>query len=492
MQVVADLHLHSKYSRAVSPQMTLPVMAQVAQQKGLDLLSAADFTHPAWFKEISELLEEAGEGVYQVKVQSEKLKVIKPTYFLLSTEIASIYKHKDKLRRIHNLLFVPSLAVAAKVTAALLKKGANLAADGRPIVGISSRNLLELLLEVDERCFLIPCHIWTPHFGVFGSASGYDSLTDAFEDLAPYVYGIETGLSSDPDMNWSLKELQTRSILSFSDAHSAPKMGRECTVFELEAMNYTSLKKAIMRPSVIANEVKQSYKIRNSLEEIAASPSSAAGPDPRNDNRILYTVEFYPEEGKYHFSGHRACKVSYGPKEIRQKGTVCPVCHRKMTEGVLVRVQQLANEPLSQRLNITSDLGVQWYRDTQQDHPPFVRLVPLLEIVAEGAGLTIGSKKVQNMFMKLLEECGSEMDILLKKPIVEIEKIGGDLACSPRWSSGEAGRQAGRIAEGIEKVRAGNIVIEPGYDGEYGKVKIWREGEKVEEAKKKAQLGFDF
>ena len=209
MQYVLDLHLHSKYSRAVSPQMTLPVMAELATQKGIDILSASDFTHPVWFKEISEQLEEAEEGLYKLK--SEVNSTIR---FLLSTEISSIYKQGEKLRRIHNLIFVPNLAVAQKLSKELVSKGCNLNADGRPIIGLSSKALLELLLSIDERSYLIPAHIWTPHFGIYGSASGFDSLEEAFGDLAPEIFGIETGLSSDPDMNWQVKELRNRSILS--------------------------------------------------------------------------------------------------------------------------------------------------------------------------------------------------------------------------------------------------------------------------------------
>lgn len=238
MEYIADLHLHSKYSRAVSQNMTLPIMAAYAAQKGIDILTTSDWTHPLWFKEIQGQLEEAGQGLYKLKTQnsrvkstSQKSKVEMDILFLLSTEISSIYKQGDKLRRIHNLVFVPNLETAEKVTRELLRRGCNLSADGRPIIGISSRNLLELLLNIDKRAFLIPSHVWTPHFGMYGSASGFDSIEESFGNLAPYIYGIETGLSSDPDMNWQVGELQARSILSFSDAHSPAKMGRELTVF---------------------------------------------------------------------------------------------------------------------------------------------------------------------------------------------------------------------------------------------------------------------
>jgi len=444
MHYVTDLHLHSKYSRAVSPQMTLSVMASYARQKGIDILTAADFTHPVWLKEIQSLLEQAEEGLYRLKDEDATLK---PVRFMLSTEIASIYKQGDKLRRIHNLLFVPSLEIAEKLTKALVSRGCNLNADGRPIVGISSEALLELLLSIDDRSFLIPCHIWTPHFGVYGSASGFDSLEEAFGKFAKYIYGIETGLSSDPDMNWQIKELVNRSILSFSDAHSPAKMSREATVFDLEEPTYENIKKAIMR-----------------LPKKLETP-----------NKIAYTLEFYPEEGKYHFSGHRNCKVSVGPEEIRSGGTTCPVCHRKLTEGVLYRVQELSDESLLDRVETKENsAGVKWYIDKKHIQPPYVKLVPLLEIVAESLGSTVASQKSKDLYAKLCKELESELHVLLRAPIADIEKVGGM-----------------KMAQGVTKVREGNIAIEPGYDGEYGKVAIWEEGE-VKQMLDVPQLKLDF
>lgn len=467
MRYVADLHLHSKYSRAVSPQMTLSVMAAYARQKGLDILSAADFTHPLWFAAMREILVEAEEGLYVSREESpdEPRKV----RFLLSTEISSIYKHGDKLRRIHNLIFVPNLAVADKVNTELVARGCNITADGRPIVGISSRNLLELLLTIDARCYLIPCHIWTPHFGIYGSASGFDSLEEAFGDLAPYVFGIETGLSSDPDMNWQVKELMHRSILSFSDAHSPAKMSREATVLELEAPTYENIRQAFMRLSVIASE-----------REAISSGIAMSSPTPRNDkNKIAYTLEFYPEEGKYHFSGHRNCKIIQGPDEIRADGNLCTVCRRRLTEGVLYRVQQLADPTLltrAQEKGVTD--GIKWYTDNLNIQPDYIKLVPLLEIVAESLGSTVMSMKSKNLYAKLCAELASEIDILLTTSLADIERIGGEV-----------------VAEGISKVRGGNIAIDPGYDGIFGKVAIWTEEEKRSnkmKSKRGPQLRLDF
>lgn len=442
MQYVTDLHLHSKYSRAVSKYMTLPVMAQVAKQKGLDILTASDFTHPLWFKELTLLLEEEYEGIYILKTDKQAPR---KTHFVLSTEISCIYKQGDKVRRIHNLIFAPNLETVEKINRSMTKRGVNISSDGRPIMGLSAKNVLELLMEIDERCFLIPCHIWTPHFGVYGSASGFDSLDEAFEELSPYIFGIETGLSSDPDMNWSVPELATRTILSFSDAHSAPKMGREATVVALQEMTYANL--------------------RNAFNKKEQTPN----------NTILYTIEFYPEEGKYHFSGHRNCKVSYGPEEIRLKGNICPQCKRKMTEGVLYRVQQLADPEFTGRVEEKkNNFGLKWFTDTKKEQPPYVKLVPLLEIVAESMRATVASQKVQMQFARLCLTLGNEIDILLNIPIEEIEKIGGE-----------------RLAEGIAKIRAGTISIVPGYDGEYGKVSIWQNDDESSQPKKTPQLSLD-
>ncbi|MGI8419861.1 MAG: endonuclease Q family protein [Candidatus Levyibacteriota bacterium] len=438
MQYVTDLHLHSKYSRAVSPQMTLPVMTEYARQKGLDILSAADFTHPVWFKEIQSQLEESEEGLYTLRMENEEWGMMKKIRFLLSTEIASIYKQGDSVRRIHNLVFVPSLEIAEKTNKELVRRGANLNADGRPIVGLSCENLLELVLSIDERSYIIPAHVWTPHFGVYGSASGFDSLEEAFGKLAPYVYGIETGLSSDPGMNWQMPELMNRSILSFSDAHSAPKMSREATVMELEVPSYENIRKAIMRSSK---------------------------PELGEANKIIYTLEFYPEEGKYHFSGHRDHKVVLGPDEIRENGNICPVCHRRLTEGVLFRVQQLADEKLLHRTQTNiNDAGVKWYTDSLKIQPPYIKLVPLLEIAAESLGSTVNSQKSKNLYAKLCSELKSELHVLLRAPIAYIEKVGG-----------------GKLAQAVTKVRKGNISIDPGYDGIFGKVQIWHEGEEKAE-----------
>src|SRR3989344_962504 len=279
MNFVADLHLHSKYSRAVSQQMILPEVAKWASKKGIQILTTGDWTHPLWIREIKSQLKEKSEGLYGLKSEGDSGSSTRMTgrepLFLLSTEIASIYKEKDKLRRIHNLLFAPNLEIAEKISNELRNRGCNLNADGRPIIGLTSRNLLELCLEIDKKVILIPCHAWTPHFGVYGSASGYDSISECFGDLSPYIYGVETGISSDPWMNWQIPELKNRSILSFSDAHSLPKMAREATVFEidktLDSLSYMDIGRAI------------TYQMKKN-----------SGKNVSENCKVAYTIEFYP------------------------------------------------------------------------------------------------------------------------------------------------------------------------------------------------------
>jgi len=469
--------------------MTLPVMEQYARQKGLDLLTTGDFLHTLWFKEIREELEENGEGIYKLKTQNSKfknetkdLKTGKDVLFLLSAEISSIYKQGDKLRRIHNLIFVPDFEVAEKVIKELKRRGCNLSSDGRPIVGISSKNLLELVMGIDARAFIIPCHVWTPHFGIYGNASGFDSLEEAFGDYAKYVYGIETGLSSDPDMNWGVRELKGRSILSFSDAHSPAKMGREATVF-------------IRRPADKNRISNFQFPISKSKERFDISYDDIRRAIMRDEERRLeigYTVEFYPEEGKYHFSGHRNCKYVASPKDIEERGNICPVCKRRLTEGVDLRVRQLADKKLMGRVERRQDAqGVGWFGDRMGLQPPYVKLVPLLEIAAESLLSTVASQKSQNLYAKLCGELGNEIDVLLRSKIQDIDRVGGEM-----------------VAEGVKRVRGGDIVIRPGYDGEFGVVRIWevpegtslrdkkdgasfRDRRKAMQRVSKGQLGFD-
>jgi len=450
MELVADLHLHSKYSRAVSPQMVVPEMVKWAKLKGIDLLGTGDFTHPQWLSELKANLEECGQGVFRVKSQisnlkcqinNSNLKSEKETKFLLTTEISSIYSQGGRTRKIHNLIIAPSFFAADKISTALRARGCNLTSDGRPIVGLSAKNILELVLGVDDACLVIPCHVWTPWFSLYGANSGFDSLEECFGELSKYISAVETGLSSDPEMNWQVADLDNRSLVSFSDAHSPAKLGREATVFEVERLDFDNISGAI-------KEVE--------------SPAGAGG------GKVKYTVEFYPEEGKYHYTGHRNCGVVQSPEETEKKGTTCAVCGKKLTVGVMERVRKLGKMG-GAREKRTDENGVRWIK--KEGKPPFVKLVPLAEIIAETLGVGESAASVAREYQNLTEKLGNEIGILMKSDLEEIAKIGGE-----------------KLAKGVLKVRSGDIFIKPGFDGEYGKVKVWR-GDKEEEMEDKGRVG---
>ena len=407
MKVIADLHIHSKYARAVSPQMTIPTIAEWAVKKGIELVGTGDFTHPLWFREIKNNLEEAEEGVYRPRSGNVR--------FLLTSEISCIYSDKGKGRRIHTLICFPKISDVEKFNAKLTSLGANLFSDGRPIVGLSLKQIAQTALVVNPKALVIPAHAWTPWFGIYGANSGYDSLAEAFGDLTKYIPAVETGLSSDPAMNWKMAELAGRSIVSFSDAHSPAKIGREATVFELPKITFENIKNL----------------------------------------NIAYTIEFYPEEGKYHYTGHRKCGVVYSPLEAKKMGLICPVCGKPLTIGVMGRVEHLATlniETKSER----DKYGVRWIHPKGQARPPYTMTVPLMEILAEAYGVGVGSRKVTDNCELITNNCGSEFKVLLETLLGEIQKIAGE-----------------KVAEAIAKVRSGDIFIEPGYDGVFGKVKVW-------------------
>lgn len=428
MAYVADLHIHSRFSRACSQQLNIPNLTEWARLKGIDVLGTGDFLHPLWFAELKSQLKEDGSGF--LTQDSSDVK------FVLTVEVASIYSHKGAVRRIHNVIFLPSFDSAAKLQQALLSKRVNLSSDGRPIVGISSKGLLSLTLQVSEQAIFVPSHIWTPWFGVFGSESGYDSLEECFEDLTQYVYGIETGLSSSPAMNWRIKELDNRSILSCSDAHSLPNLGREATVIgENIASGYPGLFKAI------------------------------------KEQKIAGTIEFYPEEGKYHYTGHRNCGIKYSLEDTKEKGTICPKCGRGLTVGVMERVEELASRQ-NHELRIMNHGGI--ITSETLNRPGYRMLVPLLQIIAESFNTAPTTQKVILEYKKLTNVLGSEIKILTKVNIPEIAKISGL-----------------KVAEGVERVRKGELHIDPGFDGVYGVVKIWDHGEDAqkEETARAPQLG---
>lgn len=431
MNFVADLQLHSKFSRAVSKNMVLPEIAAWTKRKGMGLVATGDWTHPMWMKEIKEHLEENGNGLLKLKNGTSD-----DPLFLLATEVSCIYSQGGKGRRIHTLVWVPSIASADKINKEMTKQGCNLLSDGRPIIGLTSIQVAELVLTIEPNALIIPAHAWTPWFSVFGSMSGFNSLKEAFGPYEKYIYAVETGLSSSPSMNWRIKELDSRSILSFSDAHSGPKLGREATVFDIagDVCSYDAIYSAIRQ---------------------------------KGPSKILYTIEFHPEEGKYHWSGHRSCNIRWGPKETEKKGTSCPVCGKSLTQGVEQRVSELAGRS-EEDLNLTSveypvakGITIQMTGSkTFPNRPPFVMLVPLQEVIAECIGSPVTSPKVQTPYRQLTDALGGEFSVLLSASHDEIAKIAGE-----------------RVAVGIQKVRKGDIVIDPGYDGVFGVVKLWKEGE---------------
>jgi len=404
MKIVADLHIHSKYSRATSRNMNLEVLTAWSRLKGIDLMGTGDFTQPDWFEELKLKLKETkkGSGFYTIDKKESQI------YFVPTAEIACIYSKNGSVRKIHIVLIAPSLEAAEKINKELNKIG-NLKSDGRPILGLDAKKLVEIVLKVAPKTIIMPAHIWTPWFSLFGSKSGFDTLEECFEELSGEIFAIETGLSSDPQMNWRLSQLDKVSIVSCSDCHSPSKTGREATVFDIKP-NFNSLREALK--------------------------------NPKEGEKILYTIEFYPEEGKYHYTGHRDCHIAQSPKETQKSGTTCPVCKKSLTVGVMHRVDELADRPLN-------------YQD--KNRPPYKSLVPLLEIIAEAQGIgSTQSKKVQEEFLKVIKKFKNEFNVLLDEPIKSIEKYDK------------------KLADGIKKMREGKINIAPGYDGVFGKVKIWQ------------------
>jgi len=402
-QYIADLHFHSKHSRAVSKDMDLEHISRWAAIKGMEVITTADFTHPAWFKELTSKLQPQDNGLYRLAGGHD------PTHFMLTTELSCIYSKGGRGRRIHMVVIMPDLPSVEKLNARLNLIG-NLKSDGRPILGLDVEELAKIILETSDQAIVIPAHIWTPWFSMFGSESGFDTVEECFGKMTKHIYAIETGLSSDPAMNWRLTQLDRLAIVSFSDAHSPDKMGRESTVFELEQLSYSSIIKAL----------KQQGGVKN---------------------KISYTVEFYPEEGKYHWDGHRVCGIRYSPAETKKHRGLCPKCKKPLTIGVLNRVAKLADR----------DEG---YKPANR--PLYKSLVPLREIIAESLELGVGTKGVAAEYDAMIKQGQNEFNILLNLPLDEIKKITTPV-----------------ITEAIKKVREGSIYILPGYDGEYGTVKVF-------------------
>lgn len=402
---IADLHIHSRFSRATSRDGDAPHLDWWARRKGIGLVGTGDFTHPAWRQELHEQLEPAGEGVYTLKEQY-RLPDAPPgdaPRFVVTGEISSIYKRHGRTRKVHNLILLPSLEAADELSARLEAIG-NIRSDGRPILGLDSYDLLELTLDACPDAELIPAHIWTPHFSLFGAFSGFDTMEDCFADLTPCIHAVETGLSSDPPMNWRVSALDGLTLVSHSDAHSPSKLGREANLIEGER-DYPSLMRAI-----------------------------------RTGEGFLGTIEFFPEEGKYHLDGHRNCGVCLTPAETAARGGLCPVCGKKLTIGVEHRVEELADRPAGFR---------------PANAKPFESLAPLPEAIAASTGASPAAKKTQALYEKLLAALGDEFTILRETPVADIEAVAGPA-----------------VAEGIRRLRAGAVQRRAGFDGEYGAITL--------------------
>jgi len=402
MKTIADLHIHSAYSRGCSKSLTLENIAVWCRYKGIDLVSTGDFTHPAWFKSIKNELESDGVGFYQLKSSKEKTK------FIIGAEISCIYKQGDKCRRIHVCLLAPSIEAAEKLSESLKKRGCNLKSDGRPIIGLSALALAELCWEADDDFFVFPAHVWTPWFSIFGSKSGFDSIEECFGEAASKkIFALETGLSSDPAMNHLLSGLDEIALLSNSDAHSLNNLGREANIFD--------------------------------FSEGGLSFDSLVGAIKENDRKkFLATIEFFPEEGKYHIDGHAACGFSCWPNESMKNNNHCPRCGKPLILGVFNRVNTLADRRECDR----------------EKFRPFHSLIPLQEIIADAFGVGKNSKKVLAEYLRLTGQ-QPEFSILLDLPASELKQLTSE-----------------GIADGIIKVRAGQVDIEPGYDGVFGRVSI--------------------
>jgi uncharacterized protein (TIGR00375 family) len=411
MEFIADFHIHSKYSRATSRDMDVQHITQWARLKGITLMGSGDFTHHLWLEELKYKLQDLGNGLFKYD----------DVYFILTAEISSIYSKKGKTYRIHNLIFSPSFKTTDKINATLSRYG-NLASDGRPILGLDAAELARIIFNIDENCMIVPGHIWTPWFSLFGSMSGFDRIQDCFETQTPKIFALETGLSSDPAMNWRLSALDRFTLISNSDSHSPAKIGREANVFNCEL----------------------SYK---AIREVLKTKDKAS---------LLYTIEFFPEEGKYHYDGHRLCGVRLSPQQTKENKGICPKCGKPVTVGVMSRVDKLADRP-------------EGY--TPSNAIAYKNLIPFDEIVAQVKGVAPASVAVERDYRSFIAKFGTEFDILIRATPAELIKG------LPK-----------RVAEGVLKVRQGKVNINPGFDGEYGKISLFDANEDPLASKGEQQL----
>ncbi len=408
MRYIADFHFHSKYSRATSRIMDLEHFNQWAKIKGIDILTVADFTYPAWIAELKEKLEPSeNEGLFKIK--KSFLNNQPSVKFIFTTEISCIYTKNNKGRRVHILIFAPDFKTVEKINIKLSLRG-NLKSDGRPILGLDVKELAKIIFDISEDCLIIPAHAWTPWFSIFGSKSGFDSIEECFEELTPYIYAIETGLSSDPAMNHQFSALDKITLLSNSDAHSLQNLGREVNVFEFKNLSYKEIIKIIQQSK-------------------------------NSNGKLLETIEFFPEQGKYHFDGHRECQINFSPEQTKKYQGICPKCKRPLIKGVLYRVEELADRSID-KIDFKKFI-------------PFKKIIPLQEIISGVFNQGKNSKKVEREYFNLIRQGKNEFNILLNLDCDELKKIASI-----------------EIVEAIKNTREEKIIITPGYDGVYGEIRI--------------------
>ena len=423
---ISDLHIHSRFSRATSKEGDPEHLDLWARKKGIHLVGTGDFTHPQWREELKEKLEPEGNGLYKLKKEYQIRDAMTPDSieprFVVTGEISSIYKKNNKTRKVHNLLLLPGLEEADRLSAQLEEIG-NIHSDGRPILGLDCRDLLEILLETVSEGILVPAHIWTPHFAMFGAFSGFDTVEECFEDLTPHIHAVETGLSSDPPMNWRVSALDRFQLISNSDAHSPGKLGREANLMDTE-LSYEGLLKAI-----------------------------------QTGEGLEGTIEFFPEEGKYHYDGHRKCHLCLSPAQTKEYQGRCPVCGRKLTIGVEHRVEELADRPRG---------------FVRKNAKAFESLMPLPELIAQATGHSAASARTEKIYGEMLKNLGPEFEILRSVPVEDIQKQAGYF-----------------IGEGVRRLREGQVERHPGFDGEYGTIKLFR-GSELEDTQGQISLFDEF